>query len=167
MIRADIQGKVSQESRLSSPPPSPRRVAQHPRVECKLGESSQSSRLSTTPPSERLIERSSPVSSPPNHTHRVKEPRKRDEWADTKTNDTTIRSKTVKSKLTRRRSPSSCLTTISDPDDDIGLSMKDTWENLFASLEQVPYVPVKEEKPLNSRPVEFLRKREPTKLPSR
>jgi hypothetical protein len=74
----------------------------------------------------------------------------------------------------RSRSPSSSISTISHPDGlsgsdipDIGLPMKDTWENLYANLKDVPEVHVKEEKPLDSKAVEPVKKRQPTKLPSR
>jgi len=46
--------------------------------------------------------------------------------------------------------------------------MKDIWENLYANLEDhVPEVHVKEENPSISKAVEPVKKREPTKLPSR
>lgn len=183
--QADRQGESSQSTRLSSPPSSSRRVGQRPstiqlQVDGQLGESSQSSRLSTPPP-EEPIDPSSPLSSPPDHVHQLKRSRKRVKGTSIKeppnrTNNTTAPSKRLKpkKKMGRSRSPSSSISIISHPDDyagseipDIGLPMKDTWENLYANLKDVPEVHVKEEKPLHSKPVEPARKRQPTKLPSR
>jgi len=145
MKRVNSEGESSQSTGLSSPPPSLRRAdrGQHLPVDGKLGESSQSSRRSAPldMPDDHMP--TSPWSPPPDHTHQAKKPRTR-----------------------RGRSPSSPRATISDPDDDIGLSMKYTWENLFANLGEVPKVQ-KEGKPLHDKAVEPIRKREPTKLPSR
>jgi hypothetical protein len=183
--QANNQVETSQSSRLSSPPSSSRRVGQPPsnvqlRTDDELGESSQSSRLSTPPPEEPIDPRS-PFSSPPNHVHQVKNPRKRVKGTSIKelpnlTNNTKAPSKRLKpkKKMGRSRSPSSSISTISHPDGlsgsdipDIGLPMKDTWENLYANLKDVPEVHVKEEKPLDSKAVEPVKKRQPTKLPSR
>jgi hypothetical protein len=177
---ADSQGESSQSSRLSPPPPTPRRVGQPPsnvqrQVDDELGESSQSSRLSTPPP-EDPINPSSPLSSPPNFAP-VKKTRKREKKASTKelpnlTNNATAPSKRSKpkKKMGRSRSPSSSISTRSGSDDaagsdipDIGLPMKDTWENLYANLQDVPEVHVKEEKPSNMKAAAPVRK--PTKLP--
>ena len=185
ITRANNQGESSQSTRSSSPPSSSRRVGQPPsnvqlRADDTLGESSQSSRLSTPPPGEP-IDLSSPFSSPPNHVHQVKNPRKRVKGTSIKelpnlTNNTKAPSKRLKpkKKMGRSRSPSSSISTISHPDGlsgsdipDIGLPMKDTWENLYANLKDVPEVHVKEEKPLDSKAVEPVKKRQPTKLPSR
>jgi hypothetical protein len=131
------------------------------------------------------------LSSPPNHVHQVKKSRKRVKGTRTKelpnlTNNTKApsskRSKSKK-KRGRSRSPSSSISTIPDPDDaavpdpdddaagsevpDIGLPMKDTWETLYANLKDVPEVHLKEEKLLDSKAVEHVKKRQPTKLPSR
>jgi hypothetical protein len=181
--QADRQGESSQSSR-SPPPSTPPRVGQSPsnvqlRADDELGESSQSSRLSTPPP-EEPINPSSPLSSPPSYAP-VKKSRKRVKGTSIKelpnlTDNTTAPSKRLKPKQKRgrSRSPSSSISTISHPDDyagseipDIGLPMKDTWENLYANLKDVPEVHVKEEKPLDSKAVEPVKKRQPTKLPSR
>jgi hypothetical protein len=182
--QADNQGESSRSSRLSPPPSTPRRVGQSPsnvhlRADDKLGESSQSSRLSTPPP-EEPIDPSSPLSSPPSYAP-VKKSRKRVKGTSIKelpnlTNNTTAPSKRLKpkKKMGRSRSPSPNISTISHPDDlsgsdipDIGLPMKDTWENLYANLKDVPEVHVKDEKPLDPKAVEPVKKRQPTKLPSR
>jgi len=184
---ANVQGESSQSSRLSSAPSTPRRVSQRPSnvqlrvdIDDKVGESSQSSPLST-PPSERPVDPSSPLSPPPKHMRRVKKTRKRVKEPNTKevrrnlANTTTAMPNSSKSKQTRGCSPSSCISTIPDLDDllgsnipDIGLPMKDIWENLYANLEDhVPEVHVKEEQISDSKAVEPIKKREPTKLPSR
>ena len=183
--QADDQGESSQSSRLSSAPSTPRRVSQRPSnvqlridINDKLGESSQSSPLSTSP-SERLVDPSSPLSPPRNYA-RVKKTRKRVKEPNTKevrrnlANNTTM-PKSSKSKQTRGCSSSSSISTIPDLDDlpgstipDIGLPMKDIWENLYANLEDhVPEVHVKEEQTSDSKAVEPIKKREPTKIPSR
>ena len=186
---ANDQGESSQSSRLSSAPSTPRRVGQRPSnvqlrvdVHHKVGESSQSSPLST-PPSERRSDHMprSPLSSPPDRV-RVKKSRKRVKEPNTKdsrslANTTTAMPKSSKSKQTRgrSRSPSLCKSAIPEPTEepagsdipDIGLPMKDIWENLYANLEDhVPEVHVKEENSLGNA-VELVKKREPTRIPSR
>ena len=179
---ADDQGESSQSSRLSSPPPptldSPVRVGQSPsnvqrQVDDKVGEPSQSSRLSTPPP-EEPIRPSSPLSPTPNLAP-VERTRKRVKGTSIKeppnlTNNTTAQRSKPKKKMGRSRCPSSSISTISHPDElsgsdipDIGLPMKDTWENLYANLEDVPEVHVKEETSLEPKAVAHVRK--PTKLP--
>jgi hypothetical protein len=178
-IQADNQGESSQSSRLSPPPSTPCRVAQSPsnvqlQVDGQLGESSQSSRLSTPPP-EEPINPSSPLSPPPSLAP-VKKGRKRAKGTSTKelpnlANDTAVTAKRIKSKQKRGRCPTSSTSTPPDSHDecagsgipDISLPMKDTWENLYANLKDVPKESVKEETPLDSKAVAPVRK--PTRLP--